>query len=51
MTPADEAADPLDEAVRAARLFLLAPALYGGMVLRGSSPAREALVAKPQAAR
>lgn len=45
MTPAEEAADPLDEAVRAARLFLLAPALYGGMVLRGSSPAREALVA------
>jgi len=45
MTPAEQPADPLDEAVRAARLFLLAPTLYGGMVLRGSSPAREALVA------
>lgn len=40
-----EAADPLDAAVLAARLFLLAPRLFGGMVLRGSSPAREALVA------
>ena len=40
-----DAADPLDEAVLAARLFLLAPRLFGGMVLRGSSPAREALVA------
>ncbi|MFN4019817.1 MAG: magnesium chelatase subunit D [Erythrobacter sp.] len=43
--PAQDAADPLDEAVLAARLFLLAPRLFGGMVLRGSSPAREALVA------
>ena len=42
---AQDAADPLDEAVLAARLFLLAPRLFGGMVLRGSSPAREALVA------
>jgi magnesium chelatase subunit D len=42
---AEAAADPLDEAVQAARLFLLAPRLFGGMVLRGSSPAREALVA------
>ncbi|MCZ8135922.1 MAG: magnesium chelatase subunit D [Porphyrobacter sp.] len=42
---AEDTADPLDEAVRAARLFLLAPRLFGGMVLRGSSPAREALVA------
>jgi magnesium chelatase subunit D len=42
----DEApADPLDEAVRAARLFLLAPKLFGGIVLRGASPAREALLA------
>ena len=40
-----EAGDPLDEAVRAARLFLLAPKLFRGMVLRGASPAREALVA------
>ncbi|MEE4317199.1 MAG: magnesium chelatase, partial [Erythrobacter sp.] len=40
-----DAADPLDEAVRAARLFALAPKLFGGMVLRGSSPARDALVA------
>ena len=39
------AADPLDDAVRAARLFVLAPQLFGGLVLRGSSPAREALVA------
>ncbi len=42
---APEAGDPLDEAVRAARLFLLAPKLFRGMVLRGASPAREALVA------
>lgn len=40
-----EAADPLDEAVRAARLFALAPQLFRGLVLRGSSPARDALVA------
>jgi magnesium chelatase subunit D len=39
------AADPLDDAVIAARLFLLAPLLFRGMVLRGASPAREALVA------
>ena len=39
------AADPLDDAVRAARLFLLTPLLFRGMVLRGASPAREALVA------
>ncbi|MEY4837653.1 MAG: hypothetical protein RLZZ475_1512 [Pseudomonadota bacterium] len=45
MMQAEDTADPLDEAVRAARLFLLAPRLFGGMVLRGSSPAREALVA------
>lgn len=42
---APEAGDPLDEVVRAARLFLLAPKLFRGMVLRGASPAREALVA------
>ncbi len=38
-------ADPLEDAMLAARLFLLAPRVFGGMVLRGSSPAREALVA------
>ena len=44
MTPPGPA-DPLDDAVLAARLFALAPHLFKGMVLRGSSPAREALVA------
>ena len=44
MTP-HEAAEPLDDAVLAARLFVLAPRTFGGMVLRGSSPARDALVA------
>lgn len=39
-----EPADPLEEAVLAARLFALAPQVFKGMVLRGSSPAREALV-------
>ncbi|NCP13372.1 MAG: magnesium chelatase subunit D [Sphingomonadales bacterium] len=43
MTPAP--ADPLNDAVLAARLFALAPATFKGMVLRGSSPARESLVA------
>ena len=43
MTPAP--ADPLDDAVLAARLFALAPSTFKGMVLRGGSPAREALVA------
>ncbi|MEO0589351.1 MAG: magnesium chelatase subunit D [Pseudomonadota bacterium] len=36
--------DPLFDAALAARLFLIAPALFGGMVLRGASPARDALV-------
>ena len=45
MTSADPPADPLEDAVLAARLFALAPATFKGMVLRGSSPAREALVA------
>lgn len=46
MTPAPAAAaDPLEDAVLAARLFVLAPATFKGMTLRGSSPAREALVA------
>lgn len=44
MSP-EAAADPLADAVLAARLFALAPTLFKGMVLRGSSPAREALVA------
>jgi magnesium chelatase subunit D len=44
MTP-PEPADPLDDAVLAARLFVLAPATFKGLTLRGSSPAREALVA------
>ncbi len=38
------AADPLEDAVLAARLFVLAPQVFKGMVLRGASPAREALV-------
>lgn len=46
MTSPDAAsADPLDDAVLAARLFVLAPNVFRGMALRGSSPAREALVA------
>jgi magnesium chelatase subunit D len=40
-----ELADPLEDAVLAARLFLLAPQVFKGLTLRGSSPAREALVA------
>ncbi len=39
-----DTADPLDDAVLAARLFALAPQVFKGMVLRGNSPAREALV-------
>ncbi len=46
MTPPGAAlADPLEDAVLAARLFALAPATFKGMTLRGPSPAREALVA------
>ena len=45
MTPQPAAADPLEDAVLAARLFVLAPDTFKGLVLRGSSPAREALVA------
>jgi magnesium chelatase subunit D len=40
-----EAPDPLDAAVLAARLFALAPQRFGGMVLRGAGPARDALLA------
>ncbi len=36
--------DPLHDAVLAARLFLIAPDLFGGMALRGASPARDAMV-------
>ncbi len=43
MTP--QAADPLEDAVLAARLFILAPGTFKGLTLRGASPAREALVA------
>jgi magnesium chelatase subunit D len=45
MTSPAPPVDPLDDAVLAARLFALAPATFRGLVLRGSSPAREALVA------
>lgn len=45
MMPPAPPADPLEDAVLAARLFALAPQVFRGMVLRGSSPAREALVA------
>ncbi len=47
MTPArgPEGPDPIHDAVLAVRLFLIAPSLFKGMVLRGSSPARDALVA------
>jgi magnesium chelatase subunit D len=45
MTPPEAApADPLADAVLAARLFALAPRVFKGMTLRGASPAREALV-------
>ncbi|MGB3807838.1 MAG: VWA domain-containing protein, partial [Erythrobacter sp.] len=36
--------DPLDSALLAARLFASSPLRFGGMVLRGGSPARDALV-------
>lgn len=44
-TGGPEGPDPVHDATLAARLFLIAPSLFGGMVLRGSSPARDALVA------
>ena len=37
--------DPVQDARLAARIFLQSPLRLGGMVLRGSSPARDALVA------
>lgn len=44
MSEADAPVDPLEDALIAARLFALAPKLFGGLVLRGSSPARDALI-------
>ncbi|MFN3989543.1 MAG: magnesium chelatase subunit D [Erythrobacter sp.] len=44
MIEAQAPADPLEDALVAARLFALAPRVFGGLVLRGSSPARDALV-------
>ncbi|MEO1488156.1 MAG: magnesium chelatase subunit D [Pseudomonadota bacterium] len=44
--PSDGASDPLESAVLAARLFLTDPQRFGGMVLRGASPARDAMVAR-----
>lgn len=43
-------ADPLSDAVLACRLFVASPQRFGGIVLRGASPARDALVAALQAA-
>jgi magnesium chelatase subunit D len=40
------APDPIHDASLAATLFTLNPLRFGGMVLRGSSPARDALVAE-----
>lgn len=44
MNEAQAPVDPLEDALIAARLFALAPKVFGGLVLRGSSPARDALV-------
>ena len=44
MSEAQTSVDPLADALIAARLFALAPKVFGGLVLRGSSPARDALV-------
>ncbi|MEM1051126.1 MAG: magnesium chelatase subunit D [Pseudomonadota bacterium] len=41
----DPALDPIHDAELAANLFIQGPLAFGGMVLRGNSPAREALVA------
>lgn len=41
---AGDAPTPFDDALLAARLFIRSPLTFGGMVLRGSSPARDALV-------
>ncbi len=42
--PASPQPDPVEDAVLAARLFLIAPSAFGGMTLRGASPARDAVV-------
>jgi len=47
-TGAEGSADPFSDAVIACRLFLAAPQSFGGIVLRGASPARDALVAALQ---
>ncbi len=44
------APDPIEDAILAARLFLIAPVLFGGLTLRGASPARDALVSALTAA-
>lgn len=44
MSETEAPVDPLADALIAARLFTLAPKLFGGIVLRGSSPARDALI-------
>jgi magnesium chelatase subunit D len=44
MSEADTPVDPLEDALIAARLFAIAPKVFGGLVLRGSSPARDALI-------
>jgi magnesium chelatase subunit D len=44
MSETEAAVDPLADALIAARLFTIAPKLFGGIVLRGSSPARDALI-------
>lgn len=36
--------DPIDDALIAARLFAAAPHLFGGMVIRGAGPSRDALL-------
>jgi magnesium chelatase subunit D len=40
-----DAPDPIEDAALAARLLTLCPQSFGGMILRGSSPARDALMA------
>ena len=44
MNEAQASVDPLEDALIAARLLALAPTVFGGLVLRGSSPARDALI-------
>ncbi len=42
---AGQASDPITDAQLAAQLFITSPLSFGGMVLRGASPVRDALVA------